>query len=415
MSEKRVKDYALEKQVLVQWAAATIPAPPRQSLPALRELDWPWLIGAAVAHKLAPLLCHRLADNREIWDLIPPEAKQLLIGRYDAALERHQLRSAQIAAILRALQAEGLPGVVLRGPGIAACYPASWLRSYSDLDILVAEEAVSEVKSLLYRLGYLPKKPESEWPEPDSYAYHWPEFYKPGAVLVEIHSPRHHFDGSLGLVDISEWLEDAQPAALCGVETRTLAPEENLLHICSHIHRHYFSLGGPYRLRHILDIYYGIKPGLDWARFLRIFQRHHSAQKQIYRHLEAAAGGIAGEASTDWFDWNDLAAHIHYGLSMVNEFFSPIVPPRPLALTRPEEERLLDLGLVSRSLRDERLYLWTIPRRNRFLDVFMLSPEQLIAYGFIKYWRQLPPFTSWDDGHIKAYAELCKTLPRIKP
>jgi len=407
-----------EKEALIRWSGGQ----EREFIAPGELFDWDWLLGQAEIHRIDLLLAHNILENGGgRGEGIALQARERLAGWLEEGENFEELRFSRSEALLKALDKQGVRCVILKGPALAAYFPRPGLRRYKDLDIFIAEEDLAKANAALRTIGYAPWREEAVWPDADSFTYHWPPFWNPADELfnIEIHDPRHHSGGFLGLIDAGEWLELAEPAVWRGREFMALPRELSLLYVCTHAHRHQFMLGGPRRLKNALDLYRLIEAGIDWEKFLSHFRRYFAAQEKVvgWWERELAGRGLSqGEKGSPLFDWADLAAHVHYGLSLAKAVYGAIVPERVLTATFPREGRLLEVGLIYTEAEKEILLLWNIPLGERYLEHGVTPVEELRERGILKFWRQLPPWTSFDDiYHLEPWQEICRQAPRIRP
>jgi hypothetical protein len=67
--------------------------------------------------------------------------------------------------VVRAFDARGIDGVVLKGPALNDWYPEDSDRTYTDADVWVAPEAVPEAGAVLRELGYQPARDNTGLPD----------------------------------------------------------------------------------------------------------------------------------------------------------------------------------------------------------------------------------------------------------
>jgi hypothetical protein len=352
---------------------------------------------------------------------LPRRVRGKLAGWLKQGEEYEELRFCRSSALLSELKERGVRCVLLKGPDLARCFPHPELRRYKDLDIFAPEEDLAKIKVALLSIGFRCRREDTEWRHGDTFAYHWPPYWHPEGELfsIEIHDPRHHSGGYLGLIDTTEWLELAEPAIWQGIQFLALPKELSLLYACTHAHRHQFVLGGPRRLKNALDLYLLISSGINWEIFLDHYRRYLAAQKKVIswwaQELKHRGLSQGEENGSPLFDWADLAAHVHYGLALARDIYGAAVPQSVMAATFPKEPRLLDVGLICEEGK-EKLFLWQIPPGGRFLEHAATPVKELIASGILQYWRQLPSWTSLDDIlHCELWGEICRQAPRIRP
>ena len=150
--------------------------------------------------------------------------------------------------LVKLLDANGIPCIILKGSAAAQYYPNPHLRAMGDIDILVArdrfENAVEVLESNSYI--YIHNKDENG----HMLAYERNIVYKKNGIIIELH---HHFS-SIGY-DIDEILEKGiqkrQFREIDGYNIPVLPEIENGLVLIGHIHQHMrgYNLG----LRQIID------------------------------------------------------------------------------------------------------------------------------------------------------------------
>ena len=276
------------KDALIAFAVA---GTEERSVP--RVTDWSALLDATGTHGLIPLA------NRALREGDCPTSVRESFQNHALGLA---LRSAQLLGelgqILTTLAEKGVETIVLKGPALAASiYPDPSLRPYRDLDIVCREEDWAVTHQTLLSLGYhsfvreLPVPTPRVW-ERKAYA-HNVYIREDGNVQVEIHFDPWWHDlrprsGSL------IW-QHAIPMVLGGAPTRTLAPEDQLLQLCLHLHRHAYS-----RAIWFSDLIQLIRttPTLNWE-YLVATARHEGFGLSVYYSLAYTEHifGVAAPAS----------------------------------------------------------------------------------------------------------------------
>jgi|GEM_PF-6729850 len=407
-------DHLKEKQALIALSRAR-----GTSCPAdLSHLDWTWMVKAAFAHGLVPLLSYFFISDKQRLTLLPTALHQQLRYFHRINLLQHEYHSRIIPALLKHLQEEKIKTLVLKGPTLTGLYPEPYLRCFGDLDIFVSEENLARTKSIVHALGY---GGASDSPEPpiSDIVGHLGGYAKLGSddkplcglgtFCVEIHSPHHVSLGPLGLIDAAEWLDNSRPMTLYGLPSLALSYEYELFHLCIHLFRHY---SGDWRsLRLLLDIYLVIQRGLDWSAFLTLVRRHQAAGEKAMAWIESELQKN-WRPEYEWFLTGDITDIIHYALACVNEVYGPIVPADVLTATTPPGTKGLNV-LVSGS--GDIAHLWKIPYRNRILDfpdTARLLPE-LLRLGIVEPWLVIPEFPLWEEN--EAVKARWRNAPRFRP
>ena len=267
------------------------------------QLAWARITQRACTHGIAPLLYHRL-QQMDLTEVLPPAALQVWQRAYHATALTHQLYSQALQRVLRALQDLGTAVIVLKGAALAeTVYPCGAVRPMRDVDLLVRAEALSRVEDTLVAMGYRLAEgahPKAWWrAQHFQWAFRKPET-PPFDVPLEVHwhidRPSRPF-----AIELEGLWQRAIHATVAGVDTRILAPEDQLLHLCLHTCRH---AGGPLRegrmnlrLLSFCDLAAVIQHGastMDWAQLARRAQQwgvvpYVALPLQLARDLVGAA------------------------------------------------------------------------------------------------------------------------------
>ncbi len=231
-----------------------------QTTPAV----WEALLTLANKQHIAPLLYHRIKQHG-LDSLLPADIKkqfaQTLIGNTVRNLKLFQ----ELAEILKALQANNIPVLVLKGTHLAnSVYPSLGLRTMSDCDIVVHEEDIPAAAELIMALGYQPEKP-LQLELHKSFQHHLPLFIKHSAsTSVELHWTITN-PGQRYTITIEDWWARAQPFHLAGIEAKALCPEDLLLHLCLHATYQHRFLQGIRPLCDITETVMRYGADLDWT------------------------------------------------------------------------------------------------------------------------------------------------------
>jgi hypothetical protein len=231
--------------------------------------DWDALIGAALEHRLAPLLFLRLS---EAGVPVPPEAK-LRLERESARNVFHSLANAtELAMILRGFDEQNIPAMPFKGIVLAATvYGNLSMRSAGDLDLLIFERDLQRATSSLRARGYELKTETLDDGSPaklDYFEFHFER--SSDGMVVELRwrlelQPR--FARDLGM----EWVWPRRSTArVAGAEVPNLDPIANLLMLCMHGSKHFWS-----RMIWVCDVarLLHTHPELDWDEALREAKR----------------------------------------------------------------------------------------------------------------------------------------------
>jgi hypothetical protein len=260
---------SLERSLLLACARARPTAEECQRISelAVANLDWPQLASVSYAQGIAPLVYHSLVQSDAV-GLVPIAVAQMLRSSYYANAARNALLYNDLKELLIAFEEEKIDVIVLKGAALAeTVYPHRALRPMSDVDLLVRKHQLSKVESKLLDMGYLLEGGEQTKEFYLEHRYHW-VFTKRPDVSIEIHwhikRPTSPFR-----IDIDGLWERAQQSAIAGVDVLVVSPEDLLLHLCQHTHKHNL-IGG---IRPLCDIaettkYFGDK--IDWTKIANI-------------------------------------------------------------------------------------------------------------------------------------------------
>lgn len=241
----------------------------------LSDADWRGLVQLAARHGLVPLLYRRLKTHGA-GVAVPLEIWRTLQETYLDSSGTSMRLYHQLAEVLRALQEEGIPVIVLKGAYLAqVVYGNAALRPMHDVDLLVKKDDLSRVEEKLQQMGYELFGDRTTQVE-SHYHFHYTPANGSENVPVEIHwnitYPTPYAVDADGL-----WAR-AKPATIADVRTLVLSPEDLLLHVCVHsAHGHVFGEG----LRSQCDISAMIQccgSDLDWEQV-----RYRASQWRIGR------------------------------------------------------------------------------------------------------------------------------------
>jgi hypothetical protein len=192
--------------------------------------SWATLVADAEEHGLEPLL---LAHAREHGIDLPHEMETRLKVRCMQHAHAAAVRTRAIAKVLDALDADGIPALILKGGALAhLVYPSPALRPMRDIDLLVPVDRATAAWESLRRAGLSPAGKR----QPDGY-HHLQElaWTADGATMtVEIHKEMLRATPFVRPARYAQLAERSQAFAYGGRPARTLGPEDMLWHIYAH-------------------------------------------------------------------------------------------------------------------------------------------------------------------------------------
>ena len=218
----------------------------RRFLDAVEDAGWESAVECARKAQLSPLLYHAL--HAVIPSMVPPPQSTIEALRTDhlRSLCRNLRILRTVSDIVASCNAKNIPVILLKGAALATTvYTDPGLRPMGDVDILARRQDIPEVHAILTEKGY------GNPPDQDMMAAnHVPQCISPGKPTVEIHFTILG-EARANSLDIGELFGRAVPVTLFGVGALTLAPEDELLHLCAHAGAHHVFGNG---IRSIIDI-----------------------------------------------------------------------------------------------------------------------------------------------------------------
>ena len=216
----------------------------------LAGLDRDVLFSLAKLHDVAPIACEELMRQHALSE---DEASRMFKKQHKLAMFRHLQRTVAIGQIRGALEAAEVPFVLLKGAYLMELYPQAWMRTCTDVDVLVAKERYDAAAEALRAAGF-----QKYATTPHDASFHSPEQYP-----VELHFQLVEDDRLPGvsrvLSRVWDYTDPANPTdptdpprpASC---ERTLRDEVFYLYHLAHMAKH-FQSGGGCGIRSFLDLW----------------------------------------------------------------------------------------------------------------------------------------------------------------
>lgn len=203
----------------------------RRALETLRPARWRALLALAERHGVVPLLHAGLA-RRGTEGAVPPDVARRLAQVAAFSALRNRAAGAQLAEVVRALDAASVPALVLKGAHLAfAYYEEPGLRPMSDLDVLVPAADASRAERVLMDAGY------ASWMGPAvdyERHHHLRPLHRPGSVQVELHRALLPPVAGAPIIEAGIWRR-ARRARLGAVEALVPSAEDLLEYLCLHL------------------------------------------------------------------------------------------------------------------------------------------------------------------------------------
>jgi Uncharacterised nucleotidyltransferase len=280
------------------------------------SFDWEHFTERVCAHGVAPLVAAHL-QKLGLVDHLPSHVRAVLQSAYYRNAARNTLLFGVVREVLQACHRQGIAVIVLKGAALAeTVYPHPAVRPMGDIDLLVRPEALEATDDALTAFGYRfvdHGQPKAYWRAQHYHLTFHPPPTTPIIVPIEVHWALER--ASLPFrMDLDGLWQRSIPAIIAGIETRILAPEDQLLHLCVHLCKHAGTPsadgGRPWRLRAFSDLvavlsHTGLR--LDWEALV------HRAQA-----------------------W-DVASYLYVPLALTCELSGVCVPASALAALQPSD------------------------------------------------------------------------------
>ena len=234
----------------------------RAALTSLSQADWEDLASRARRQRVRPMFHQRLVALGGP-SIVPAATWTDLKAACSSIALLNLFLYAELAPLVRAFDAAGIPVVALKGMHVAmAVYGGIARREMNDIDILVPRDCLERAGAVAQAHGYTSTRPFSVTTDV-AVSAHLAALIK-GRARLEIHwnivEPRRSYS-----VDPAPLIERAVPFAIPGAALRALALEDLVLHLSAHTaysHRFEFGLRSLCDLAMLVERY---ENTIDWA------------------------------------------------------------------------------------------------------------------------------------------------------
>lgn len=230
-------------------------------------------------HDLAHIVAHAVKKNKLE---CPPEIYAKLDKQFLLAMYRYQHQKHDLGVLTKALEEAQIPNIPLKGSVLRAFYPAEWMRTGCDIDILVKPESIEPVSEILInKYSY----------KPGPKTAHDVQFYSPAGTHIELHFDLIEEDEYGDDPVLDTFWDDAKPIDGCQYR---LAVSDEMFYFY-HI-RH--------MAKHIANGGCGIRPFLDlWVLGNRMPDKNTEGRAKLlalggFEKFEA----VAAQLSSVWFE-----------------------------------------------------------------------------------------------------------------
>jgi hypothetical protein len=205
--------------------------PSEQTRAAANVRDWTEVLRLADSSRVTAFVLQAVKGHGI--DL-PPETMRSLAGSAARALACNMVVDLDLGRAARALRNASIRVMALKGPGLArTIYPDPSLRQYDDIDLSVQEAGPERIAAALGAAGF------SEILKANRPASASRDFVaNTTRTLLEVHGDLLEI-GLPPRCDEERWRRAVPIPGLAGVEM--LAPEDQLVHLSFHAHKHGFN------------------------------------------------------------------------------------------------------------------------------------------------------------------------------
>ena len=228
---------------------------------AQQGMNWPLLLDLARYHGVGPLLYRTISTVCP--NLVPKDSLDALRQVTQAGTLLNRVLAGELVQLCRAFDESGVPVVPFKGATLAAmAYKDLSLRDFDDLDFIVPQHRVADVKRVLWSLGYRPRDRSQDEPDAAHADEPYHVFVKKSSVLrVDLQWVMAHDQFAFHL-DRPEIWDHLIPVSINGHQVRGLAPEDLLLILCVHGSKHAWE-----RLKWVADVAELLRAQeLNWKR-----------------------------------------------------------------------------------------------------------------------------------------------------
>ena len=233
------------------------------------KLDWQCFYSLAAWHKILPLVYNKLQSIDK--DLVPPQVFSQLHTFAVANTVRNLSFCKELIKIIYLFKSNSIDAIPFKGPTLSLyLYGDIALRSFGDLDILIAEEDVLLALSLLETLGYIatPTLTEMQFKVVQRSEYQISATNK-DSIVVELHW--RLTDRSLSRALSIDNITTRESVKLAGEKICCLPRELLFVYLCIHGSHHcWYQLEAVCCLVELSDP----KKKMDWLLVLELANDH---------------------------------------------------------------------------------------------------------------------------------------------
>ena len=233
---------------------------------ARQDLDWRYVIQAALTHRVLPIVYHSL--HRFCPEAVPNLIMQQLLELFQSNARRNLFLASELLKLVKLLESGGISAIAFKGPVLSvSAYGNLSFRQCLDLDVMVRKRDILKAKHLLLSNGYRLWREMTEEQELSHLEVNHAFVFLPeaGMYSVDLHwavSQKHY---SFPLNAEGLW-EQVESLSFGGGKILTVQAEQMILILSAHGSKHYWR-----QLGWICDVALLVRsrPDLDWQRVVR--------------------------------------------------------------------------------------------------------------------------------------------------
>ncbi len=236
--------------------------------------DWNALSEAATRMHLSPILSQTIAGSN-MESVVPQSVQANFSNAYNQVLARNIVLQQVFIQFAGILNSENIPVVPLKGIYLSeTVYADIGLRHLSDIDVLVPENDIEKVRTIMESNGWQVEASIMRSKIEDSqFSQAHPYTLVKGDIRIELHI--HLYSGGQNAkIPVTDLWEDTKRESFLGVEIRQFSKELLLQHQCLHLHKHLF--GRELKIINFCDIreFLRVETEFDWSRFKRLAEKY---------------------------------------------------------------------------------------------------------------------------------------------
>ncbi|WP_413934994.1 nucleotidyltransferase family protein [Nitrospira sp. BLG_1] len=247
------------------------------------SINWSMVLDMAEYHGVVPLLYKSLSTVMP--DLVPAHVLATLRQKAQVGSLLNQSLAKDLVDLCEAFEVRGVPVIPIKGATLAVlAYGDLALRDFTDLDLLIPKQALSEARTIILSQGYERKTTNGESRESHTHEGPYHVFVKKRPLSrVDLQWVMAHQHFAFWL-DRPEFWRSRRPVMLKDKPVPGLSSEMLLIVLCVHGSKHAWEL-----LKWVCDVAELLRsqPNLDWDQIVSCASNWR-CQRMLYMGLSLA-------------------------------------------------------------------------------------------------------------------------------